>query len=294
MRALLFMPGDSERKIVKGTTLGADAVILDLEDGVAHNKKLLARATTMKALKELDFKGSARFVRTNAAGSGLEWDDIGATIAGRPDGYMLPKVESADVVVHASRRIEMEEAYRGWPVGGIVLIALLETARGVIEAAQIAKSDPRLVALAFGAEDYCASVGALRSKEGVEVLYARSKTVMAAASYCLQCIDTPYVDLQNMQDQTGLRADATFARGLGFTGKLAIHPSQVPLLQEVFSPTAAEVAAARALIDAHDAHQQSGTGVFVHEGRMVDMPMVRSAERVLLRAGREESGGSNG
>ena len=279
------MPGDSERKIAKGATLRADGVILDLEDGVAHNRKIEARALSMKALRELNFGKSARFVRTNAASSGLEWDDIGSTIAGHPDGYVLPKVESPDVVAHASRRIAMEEAYRGWPVGGIALIALIETARGVIEATRIAASDPRLAALAFGAEDYCASVGALRSKEGVEVLYARSAVVVAAAAHCLQCLDTPHVDLTNLQDPSGLRADAAFARGLGFTGKLAIHPSQVPVLQEAFAPTAAEVLAARGLIEAHDAHQKSGTGVFVHEGRMVDMPMVRSAERIVGLAG---------
>lgn len=281
-RAPLFMPGDSERKLQKGATLGADAVILDLEDGVAQNRKDQAREVTARALLDLDFGRSARIVRTNAPGSGLEWDDLRATLPGRPDAYLLPKVESAEAVREVSRYLAAAESAAGWPAGQIRLVALLETALGVLQAAAIAASDARLCGLGFGAEDYCASVGAVRTRDGMEVLYARSHVVAAAAAHGLQALDTPYVALQ---DSAHLAVDAAWARTLGYTGKFAIHPAQVAAIHAAFAPSAAELSAAASLLEAHDAHQAGGTGVFVHEGRMVDMPMVRAAQRVVARAG---------
>jgi citrate lyase beta subunit len=280
-RALLFMPGDDVRKIARGAASGADSVIMDLEDGVAHSRKEAARSAVFDALHALDFGRTERLVRLNGAASGLLEDDLAATVDGRPDGYVLPKVERADVRRVSALLAEAEEAH-GWPAGGIRLLALIETARGVMELREIAQSDPRLDALIFGAEDLAGDIGATRSREGHEVFYARSAVVIAAAAYGLQPIDTVYPDLH---DADGLAEETRRAAVLGYVGKLAIHPQQVDVIVEALRPPAEQVAQARRLVEAYAAHQREGRGAFALDGRMVDAPMLRAAERVLARAG---------
>ena len=283
-RALLFMPGDDLRKITKGAASGVDSVILDLEDGVAVSRKEAARQVIVEALGTLDFGATERLVRLNGLSTGLASDDLRATVGAHPDGYVLPKVESADHVRYISRLLTAAETERGWPLGGIRLLAIVETARGVMRLDEIAQADARLAGLCFGAEDLAGDIGATRTPEGWEVFYARSAVVVAAAAYGLQAIDTPYVDLQNLE---GLRADAARAARLGYTGKLAIHPRHLPLIVEAFTPSAEAVAQARRLVAAYREHQAGGTGAFALDGRMVDTPMLRAAERVLARAGVE-------
>lgn len=282
-RSLLFMPGDDRRKIEKGAGLDADSVVMDLEDGVALNRKDVARATIRDALNTVEFGDTERLVRINPIGSGLEDDDLELTIKGRPDGYVIPKVESGDQVRWVSNWLAGIERERDWPERGIRLLALIESARGVLTVERIAAASRRLDALIFGAEDFAGDVGAIRTAEGREVLHARSAVVVAAAAYNLQAIDTVFVDLQ---DTAGLQAEAEFALGLGYDGKLAIHPRQVDVINDVFTPSAEDVARARRLIQAFEEQQEAGAGVFEYEGRMVDMPMVRAARRVLARAGK--------
>jgi citrate lyase beta subunit len=282
-RALLFMPGDDARKIARGAASGADSVIMDLEDGVAAARKGAARSAVLDALHALDFGRTERLVRLNGAASGLLADDLAATVDGRPDGYVLPKVERADVRCVSALLAEAEEAH-GWPAGGIRLLALIETARGVMELREIAQSDPRLDALIFGAEDLAGDIGATRSREGGEVFYARSAVVIAAAAYGLQPIDTVYPDLH---DADGLVEETRRAAALGYVGKLAIHPRQIGIISEALRPPAEQVAQARRLVEAYAAHQREGRGAFALDGRMVDAPMLRAAERVLARAGEE-------
>lgn len=283
-RALLFMPGDDARKIAKGAASGADSVIMDLEDGVAASasRKQLARVTVAEALTYLNFGRTERLVRLNGAASGLMEADIEVTVDSHPDGYVLPKVERADDVRRASALLAEAEAARGWPVGGIRLLALVETARGVMELREIAQSDGRLDALIFGAEDLAGDIGATRSRDGHEVFYARSAVVVAAAAYGLQPIDTIYADLH---DGAGLEKETRAAAALGYTGKLAIHPRQIDIINEALRPHAAQVEQARRLVEAYHAHQREGRGAFALDGRMVDAPMIRAAERVLARAG---------
>ena len=277
-RAPLFAPGDAARKLEKAAGLGADAVILDLEDAVAPQQKQVARAVVASALRDLSFGESARIVRINSEASGLWQADLDAVLGAAPDAIMLPKVEGAAFVREVSARIAAEESAAGRPSGGVALIALIESARGVVEVASIASADARLCALAFGAEDYSASVGAIRTTEGVEVLYARSAVVAAAAAFGLGALDTPFVDLK---DTDRLAHDARFARQLGYTGKLAIHPAQLGALHAAFTPSLAEVEYARRLLEAFRAHETAGAGVFAFEGKMVDLPMLRAAQRVL-------------
>lgn len=282
-RVLLFMPGDSLKKITKGAGLDVDAVIMDLEDGVALSQKEAARETVHEALLsiDIDFGHTERWVRVNPAGLGLQDLDLANTIAGKPDGYVLPKVESASDVQRVSDALYDYEIRLDYEVGGICLIAIIESALGIVNLKEIASADSRLVALAFGAEDFSSSIGAIRSVGLEEVLYARSAVVTHAAAYNLQALDTPYTDIQNID---GLIRETRQAMEMGYSGKLAIHPRHIEPIVNVFMPSDEDLEAARTLIEAFKTHQNSGTGVFNFQGKMIDMPMIRAAERILKRA----------
>jgi citrate lyase beta subunit len=279
-RALLYMPGDDRHKIEKALTLGVDCICMDMEDGVAINRKTEARATIAAALHELDFGRSEKLARINAAGSGLERKDLEAVLPFRPDGIVLPKVEALQQIQWASEKIESAELERGWPLGSIRLLVGVETPKAILNLKDIA-SHPRLDAMIFGGEDYAASVGATRTPEALELLYARSAVVAACAAYGLQAIDIVSVDFKDLEN---LRREASFGAQLGYTGKQIIHPSQVTPVQEAFTPDQAAIETARRLVEAFQAHQAKGTGAFALEGRMIDMPLVKAAEGVLARA----------
>ncbi len=280
-RALLYVPGSDLRKIEKATTLNADSVCLDLEDGVAANRKSEARVTVGQALRSLDFGRSERLARINAIGSGLELDDLADVLLARPDGVVIPKVNDAEQVRWVSKQIDAVETANGWLTGSIYVIAMLESARGVLNLREIAGADPRLQALIFGAEDYSADVGATRTPESAEVLYARSAVVAAAAAFNLQAIDLLYLDFNNVD---GLKAEARRGMQLGMAGMQVIHPNQIAPVQEVFTPNDAAIAQAQRVVEANAAHQATGSGAFALDGKMVDMPIVKAAERVLTRA----------
>ena len=278
-RALLFMPGDDRRKIEKGAALGVDGVIVDLEDAVAPGRKQAARETVAAALREIAFGRTERLIRLNSPDSSHYADDFAATIDSRPDAYVLPKVESADVVRAVDAHLSDAERQAGWASGGIALVAMIETARGLLNLREIASSSPRLAALARGGEDFASDIGAQRTAEGRELFYARSALVVHAAAYGLQVIDTVY---PRYDDEIGLAADTEQSRLLGFTGRFAIHPRQVAPIQRVFTPSMEEIERAQRLLAEVQAHQTSGA--FVFEGAMVDPPMFRRAETALARA----------
>jgi citrate lyase beta subunit len=271
-RALLFVPGDDPRKIAKAAASGADCVVLDLEDGVAADRKMAARETVASCLQTLDFGASEKLVRVNPVASDLHAGDIEATLPARPDGFVIPKVESAE---------QIREVVRRTSKAPLPLLALIESARGVVQAAQIAAADPCLASLLFGAEDLAGDMGATRTPAGAEMAWARGAVVLTAAAFSLQAIDTIFVDLV---DQEGLHREARAACEMGYAGKMAIHPKQVPVIQEAFTPTEEEIEKARRLVETHTGYQTKGEGVFVLEGRMVDWPMVRAAQRLLARA----------
>ncbi len=281
-RALLYMPGDSQRKIEKAASLDVDCICMDLEDGVAHTQKAAARATIVTALQELDFGRSEKLVRLNPYGSGMEAEDLAATVGPRwrPDGFVLPKVDSAEAVQWLDGQLAAAEQAHGWPAGSLVLIALVESARGILNLKEICAATPRLQALIFGGEDLAADIGAIRTPEAWEVFYARSAIVTHAAAFGQQAIDMVTVDYQ---DTASLRREARQGATLGYSGKQAIHPNQVAPIQAAFTPSAEAVAQARRIVDAHTAHQASGVGAFALDGKMVDAPIVKAAQRVLDR-----------
>lgn len=280
-RALLYMPGDEIRKIQKAITLGVDCICMDIEDGVAMNRKEAARETIREALQTLDFGQSERLVRINPVGSGLEEDDLRAVLPARPDGFVLPKVNEASQVQQAAGLLEAAEREHGWPIGSLVLLALIETARGVVNLKEIAGSSPRLQGLIFGAEDLAGDTGAVRTREGWEIFYARSAVVTHAAAFGLQALDMVFMDLQDIE---ALRQESIEAARMAYTGKQVIHPNQVAPVQEAFSPSDEAIAHAKRVVDASIEQQKSGVGAFALDGKMIDAPVVRAAEWVLERA----------
>jgi len=279
-RALLYTPGDDRHKIEKALTLGVDCICMDMEDGVALNRKEEARATIPRALQELDFGRSERLARINPVGSGLEKDDIEAILTHHPDGIVIPIIESPEQIQWASGKIEAAELANSWPVNSICLIVDVETARGILNLKEIA-AHPRLAALIFGAEDFAASVGATRTAEAWEVFYARSAVVTTASAYGLQAIDMVTIDFRDIEK---VRREAEYGARLGYTGKQIIHPNQVAPVQEAFTPDGESIAHARRLVEAFEEHQKKGTGAFALDGKMIDMPLVKAAQNVLARA----------
>jgi citrate lyase beta subunit len=280
-RALLYMPGDDERKIRKAATLDVDCVCLDMEDGVALSRKAEARALIPAMLAELSFGRGERLVRINPVGSGMEADDLIAGLEGRPDGIVIPKVESGDAIRWASAEIAATERRNEWPAGHIGIIVLVETALGIVNLKEIASSDPRLEALIFGAEDLAGDIGAVRTREGWEVFYARSAVVTHAAAYGLQAIDMVYIDYK---DTVGLVRESAESARMGYAGKQVIHPNQIGPVQGAFTPDDAAIAQSQRVMDAMAEHQEAGKGAFALDGKMIDMPLAKAAERVLARA----------
>jgi citrate lyase beta subunit len=280
-RSLLYMPGDDRRKIEKSTSLDVDCICMDMEDGVAITRKIDARAIIAQAMKDLDFGRSECCIRINSIGSGLESYDLVAALATNPDTIVVPKIESADQVRWVSDHIESYELSSGRQLGSVSLLVGVETAKGIMNLRKIAEADRRLEAIIFGAEDYAASIGARRTKEASEVLYARQAVVTACMANDLQAIDMVYIDFR---DQAGLRLEAEQGAGWGFSGKQVIHPNQVPVVQEAFTPSAEEIDYAKRVVETFDASQREGKGAYALDGKMIDMPLLKNARKVLDRA----------
>lgn len=279
-RALLYMPGDNWKMITKSITLGVDSICMDMEDGTAVNKKAEARATIAKALQELDFGASEKLARINSVGSGWEKDDIEAVLPYKPDGIVIPKVESFEHIEWASRIIEDAELKNGWQVNSIRILIGVETAKGILNLKDIA-SHPRLDAVIFGGEDFAASIGATRTKDAIELLYARQAVIVACTAFDLQPLDIVTIDYKDLE---ALKLESEFGARLGFSGKQVIHPNQVPVVQAAFTPSAEAIAYAKRIVETFEASQKEGKGAYSLDGKMIDMPLLKNAQKVLARA----------
>ncbi|WP_135364078.1 HpcH/HpaI aldolase/citrate lyase family protein [Halosimplex halophilum] len=276
-RSVLFAPGDRPELMQKAPATGADAVVFDLEDAVAPDRKAEAGAAVQEVLADLGPGADPEVcVRVRPPGRGAA-DDLDAILAGDAraalDALVLPKAESADDVTDLADLAAERDADP--PV-----LALVETAAGVLHAEAVAAAEPT-DALIFGAEDLAADIGATRTDEGTEVLHAREHVVLAAAAAGVDAVDTVYTDFE---DEAGLRADTEFALELGYDGKLAIHPSQVGPINETFTPDPERVEWAERVLAAKADADTEGRGVFAVDGEMVDAPLVAQAERVMERA----------
>lgn len=277
-RALLYMPGDDLRKINKAAASGVDCACLDMEDGVALNRKAEARAAIVEALQTIPFGRTERLARINAVGSGFESEDLSTVLPAHPDGIVIPKVEYAEQIQWVSAQMAGYEDLYGWPGGEMPILVVVESARGILNLAQIAAADQRLQGLIFGAEDFAGDIGATRTGEGWEVFYARSALVTHAAAFGLQAIDMVHIDFH---DTIGLRREAQEGARMAFSGKQIIHPNQIAPVQEAFTPSAEAIAYALRVRQAFEENQAQGKGAFALDGKMIDAPILKAAEKVL-------------
>jgi citrate lyase subunit beta/citryl-CoA lyase len=287
MRSMLFVPADDEKKLGKGASTGADALILDLEDAVSLPRKPAARTLAAQYLAEMiPREGRPRlYVRVNALDTNLWEDDVAAIGGACPDGVMLPKARSGDDVHKLSIALNMAEERAGVPTGSTRIVAIVtEAPVSLLQLHTYVGSSARLEGMTWGAEDLSAVLGARTNREDDHRTWtspyrlARDLTLFAAAAAEVQALDTVFV---NFRDEEGLRLECQAAVRDGFTGKMAIHPAQVPVINEVFTPTPAAIAKARAVVAAFAADPGKGTvGI---DGVMYDRPHLARARQLLAR-----------
>lgn len=286
LRSLLFVPGDSDRKFARGRDAGADVLILDLEDAVAPALKLEARQKVAGWLDDAAQVTASLFVRVNPLGTGLTDDDLAAVVRPGLAGVLVPKANGAADVATIAEKIDRLEQAAGIALGTVkVMVVATETPQAMFALGSYTPPHPRLVGLTWGAEDLAAAIGATANKEPdgrwtEPYRLARSLCLFAAASAGVAPVDTLYADFR---DTTGLEADCRRARRDGFTGRIAIHPDQVATINRAFTPSAEEVAEAKQIVDAFAANPTAGTlGI---NGRMVDIPHLKAAQKTLAAAG---------
>ena len=279
-RSFLFAPGNHARRVEKCITIGADAVILDLEDAVATAEKTATRPLVAEALgRPRPCKG---YVRVNALSTQWCHGDFLAVVATGVDGIVLPKVESASDLHTAEWLLKGLERERGLPEGGIDLMPIVETGLGLSNLAAIARSGSRVKRIAFGAGDFTLDLGITWSRDETELLAYRAAFVVESRAAGLEPpIDTVWADLQ---DADGFKRSAQRCKDLGFQGKLCIHPGQVPIVNEVFTPSEREVSHARRVIEAFAEAELRGSAAIQVDGKFVDYPIVYLARRLIARA----------
>ncbi len=277
-RSMLFIPGNTPNLLMNADILGSDAIILDLEDAVSPAEKDAARILVRNALKTLGYRGVEVIIRINPTETEFWKRDLEAVLPLRPSMIMPTKVSGPEVVREVSDYMSTLEQREGIPVGTVKLIPLIETALGVENAYAIASADPRVAAIFLGGEDLTADLQCKRTKEGREIFYARSRMVNAARAASVEVYDTPFTDVN---DPEGLRADAQLAKSLGFTGKASISPRHVDAINEVFTPTQAEIDYAHEVMDTIAEAKRQGKGVVSLRGKMIDAPIVARARQVL-------------
>ena len=288
MRSLLFVPADGGAKLDKAMASGADAVILDLEDSITPERKAQARAAALEFLKAAQTKKPRPrlLVRINGLDTGMIDADLEAVVAGRPDAIVFPKAEGGASVVHLDAKLTAREAIAGLPEGGIKILAqAVESAAGLFLAGTFRDASARLIGMTWGPEDLSAELGAEANRDAAGQLtepyrLARNMCLFGAAAAKLPAIETVYVDFRNSE---GLRRDTQDALRDGFSGRLAIHPAQVPVINEVFTPTPEQIAKAKAVVAAFAA--QPGAGAIGIDGKMFDRPHLIRAQNLLARIG---------
>ena len=286
MRSFLFVPGDSERKLAKGPLSAPDALILDLEDSVAADRKMVARDMVLAYLRSADRVGPKLYVRVNALDTGLTLGDLAVVMQGRPDGIVFPKCVGQANLDLLATWLDALETREGIESGTTrILTIATESAAAVLALAAHPARHARLIGHSWGGEDLMADLGAL-AKGPVPGQYddtfklARTVNLMASVAAGVTAYDTVYPDIRNVE---GLRAEATDARRMGYGGKIAIHPDQVATIHEVFTPSATEVDWARRVVDAFESNP--GSGVLTLDGKMLDRPHLVRARRLLARTG---------
>ena len=286
-RSIHFVPGGQQRMLDKALTLPADGLILDLEDAVPPDRKAETRPIVCEWLKR-DFGGRERWVRMNPISTDLARADLEETIAGRPDGYVVPKPRHAADVREIAQILDVLEHRHGIPPGRTRLLPIAtETPEGLLNIAQVAAASPRIVAISWGIEDLGAAMGLPRVRDAQARYldiprYARTMCAIAASAAGVDWLDTVYTDIADLE---GLRRECEDGVAMGFSGKISIHPSQIAVINEAFTPDKALVAEARELVALFEEHRARGAYAFRFKGQMVDAPHLARARKLLERAG---------
>ncbi|TEB15703.1 Citrate lyase subunit beta [Pelotomaculum sp. FP] len=279
-RTMLFVPADNLRKAGKALMLNADGVVLDLEDAVAISEKAHARQSLKEALT-LPRRGDV-FIRVNSAQTDFILADLQASVVQGIKGVVLAKSESAEEIRQIDWLMRLFEKERGLPPGALEIIPFIESANAIMNAYAIAAASPRVSRMFLGGVDYVQDIGTSFSKAGSELFYARSQLVVASRAAGIEApIDTVYPDFKDIE---GLVADAKLVRQMGFQGKLAIHPGQIAPLNEVFAPTAEEIAWAKKIVVVFDESEAKGQAILQVDGKMIEYPIANRARRILQLA----------
>ena len=281
IRSMLFLPGNTPNIIINGAILGADAVILDLEDAVAPAEKDSARILVRNAIRYMGFGACDVIVRINAIDTPFWQKDLDAIIPQKPAMIMPPKVSCAQDVLAVDAYISKLEEKLGLEKNTVALIPLIETALGVENAFAIASATKRVKAIFLGGEDLTADLHCKRTKEGNEINYARCRMVCAARAAGIEVYDTPFTDVN---DDEGIYTDAQYAKSLGFTGKSAISPRHVNAINEVFSPSPKDIDYAYEVMEAIRVAKEQGKGAVALRGKMIDAPIVARAQQTIAMA----------
>jgi len=274
----------------RAITLPADGLILDLEDAVAPDRKAATRGVVREWLAQKDFGGRERWVRMNPIATGLGEADLAETIAGRPDGYVVPKPGRAADIREIARILDRLEQQHAIPNGATRLTVIAtETPEGLLNIREISTASPRTVAISWGVEDLGAAMGLARVRDGAGRYldiprYARVMCSVVASAAGVEAIDTVFTDIADLD---GLRRECEEGMAMGFTGKISIHPSQIPVINDVFTPGKDAVDEARELIALFEVNARHGIYAFTFKGQMVDAPHLNRAKKLLARAGAE-------
>ena len=287
-RSFIFVPGNRENMLERAKSFKADVIMVDLEDSVPPGEKVSARDMAKDWVPALCRQGQRVMVRVNSLDTGLTRSELETLVSPDLYGISLGKVESKWNIRDVDRMLYAIEPLAGVEPGSTKVVAWAETASALVDARDIADSSQRVIALAFGAEDFTNDMGIERSDSGDEVQVPRSLVPVAARAANVASLDSPFVAFQ---DPEALRADAQKARQMGFTGKHAIHPAQLDIINEVFSPAPDEVAYARRIMDAWGKAEAEGRGSLALDGRMVDVPVVKRAQNLLAFADAIEAQG---
>jgi citrate lyase subunit beta/citryl-CoA lyase len=279
-RTMLFMPGNNPGMVQNAGILGADSIILDLEDAVSLTEKDSARILVRNAIKSINFYDSEVVVRINPLSTEFSDEDIKEIAAVRPDAFLVAKATEEDII-KVDEIVSEVEAKMGFEAGCIKLFPLIETAYSLENVYSIIKSSKRNIGILLGAEDLTADLGIKRTKVGEEIFYARAKVAAACKALKVDAIDTPFTDLNDLES---FIKDIEKAKSIGMTGKAAINPRQIDTIHEVFAPSADEIHYAKRVMEAMEEAKKEGKGVFSLDGKMVDAPIISRAQTILNKA----------
>lgn len=280
-RSLLYVPGNMPGMLQNIPVFEADGVMIDLEDAVPLQEKDAARVLTRNFLRSYRQRNKEMFVRINPLDTPYGYEDLREVLPALPDGIRLPKAENPELVEKLDTLLTEQEERLHLEIGHFKIIPSIESAQGVLNCVETARASSRIVALAFGAEDYTASLEIDRTRTGEELFSARTQVVWAAKAAGVQAVDTIFSDVNDME---ALRAETALIKRLGFTGKSLVNPRQIEVVHEVFRPTPEEIQNALDVLEAIKRAREMGTGVISLRGRMVDAPVVTRAARTLRTA----------